>query len=67
MQAIDKRRLGYIEDLLTARGLPPDVAQARAQVLYWAFLGHALSGRPLPAGQQEAVLGELIRIALHEP
>lgn len=67
VQAIDKRRLGYIEGLLTARGLPPDVAQARAQVLYWAFLGHALSGRPLPAGQQEAALGELIRIALHEP
>lgn len=67
VQAIDKRRLGYVESLLAAEGLPPDVAQARAQVLYWAFLGHALSERPLPAARQEAVIAELIRVALHKP
>ncbi|GLH76937.1 transcriptional regulator [Bradyrhizobium sp. SSBR45G] len=67
VQAIDKRRLGYVQSLLAAEGLAPEIAQARAQVLYWAFLGYALSGRPLPAGQQDAVLGELIRIALLKP
>ncbi|MGJ4952741.1 TetR/AcrR family transcriptional regulator [Bradyrhizobium sp. HKCCYLS20291] len=67
VQAIDRRRLGYVESLLAATGLPPALAQARAQVLYWTFLGHALSDRPLPAMQQQAVIEELIRIALHEP
>ena len=67
VQAIDKRRLGYVASLLAAEGLPPDVAQARAQVLYWAFLGHALAERPLPAERQQAVIDELIRVALHKP
>ncbi|MGJ5177893.1 TetR/AcrR family transcriptional regulator [Bradyrhizobium oligotrophicum] len=67
VQAIDKRRLGYVESLLAAEGLAPAAAQARAQVLYWAFLGHALSDRPLPAAQLDAVIDELIRIALHKP
>ncbi|BAM86337.1 putative transcriptional regulator protein [Bradyrhizobium oligotrophicum S58] len=67
VQAIDKRRLGYVASQLTAEGLLPDIAQARAQVLYWAFLGHALAERPLPAERQQAVIDELIRFALHKP
>ncbi|MGJ4999165.1 TetR/AcrR family transcriptional regulator [Bradyrhizobium sp. HKCCYLS3077] len=67
VQAIDKRRLGYIEGLLAAQRLPAAIVQARAQVLYWAFLGYALSERQLPPEQQQAVIEELIRIALDEP
>lgn len=67
VQAIDRRRLGYVESLLSAEGLMPAIAHARAQVLYWAFLGHALSDRPLPAQQLDTVIEELIRIALHKP
>jgi AcrR family transcriptional regulator len=66
VHAIDKRRLGYVESLLAAEGLPPAIAQARAQVLYWAFLGHALSDRPLRPAQQAAVIEELVRVALHK-
>src|SRR6478752_1938861 len=39
VRAIDRRRLDYIEVLLGKRGLAPDVAAARAQILYWTFLG----------------------------
>ena len=53
MQAIDRRRLDYIEDLLRQSGLTADVARARAQILYWAFLGYALSDQPLPPAQAE--------------
>ncbi len=67
VQAIDRRRLGYIEGLLAAEGLPPAIAQARAQVLYWAFLGHALADRQQAPPQLEAAIDELIRIALHKP
>jgi AcrR family transcriptional regulator len=63
VQAIDRRRLGYVEKLLEASGLVPGVAQARAQILYWTFLGFALSDNPLPRAKQAAVLDELLRMA----
>jgi AcrR family transcriptional regulator len=63
VQAIDRRRLGYIEGLMIKSGLPADTARARAQILYWAFLGFAQSDQPLPKAQQAAMLSEMLRIA----
>jgi AcrR family transcriptional regulator len=63
VQAIDRRRLGYVAGLLRASGLSAGIARARAQILYWAFLGFALSDRPLPRAKQAAVLDELLRMA----
>ena len=63
VQAIDRRRLSYVEDMLRANGLSPEAARARAQILYWAFLGYAMSDKPLPRAKQQAVLDELQRIA----
>lgn len=63
VQAIDRRRLDYVGSLLRASGLPPNVARARAQVLYWAFLGFAMSDKPLPQARQAAALDELLRLA----
>jgi AcrR family transcriptional regulator len=63
VMAIDRRRLDYVEGLIRAKGTPPDIAQTRAQILYWAFLGYALSDRPLSKAQAEAVIEELVRMA----
>ena len=63
VQAIDRRRLNYVESLLGTSGLSPGIARARAQILYWAFVGFALSDQPLPRARQAAVLDELLRIA----
>ena len=63
VQAIDRRRLSYVESLLIQSGLAEKIARARAQILYWAFLGFALSDQPLPKARQQAVLEELIRMA----
>jgi len=63
VQAIDRRRLNYVERLFRANGLSPGMARARAQILYWAFLGFALSEQPLPRARQAAVLDELLAIA----
>jgi AcrR family transcriptional regulator len=63
VQAIDRRRLDYVENLLGSSGLPPDVARARAQILYWAFVGFALSDKPLSRTGQAKVVAELLRIA----
>jgi AcrR family transcriptional regulator len=63
VQAIDQRRLSYVESLLKQSGVADDIARARAQILYWAFLGFALSDQPLPKARQQAVLDELLRMA----
>ena len=63
VQAIDRRRLGYVERLFRAGGLPPGAARARAQIIYWAYLGYALSEQPLAKARQAAVLDELLAIA----
>jgi len=63
VQAIDRRRLDYVESLLRTSGLSHGIARARAQILYWAFVGFALSDRPLPRARQQAVLEELLRMA----
>ena len=63
MQAMDRRRLSYVEKLLRASGLSSGIARARAQILYWAFVGYALSDKPPPPARRAAVLAELLRIA----
>ena len=63
VQATDRRRLSYVEILFERSGVAPDVARSRAQIFYWAFLGFALSDKPLPRARQAAVLEELLRMA----
>lgn len=60
VRAIDRRRLDYIEQLLAKRGLEAATAQARAQILYWTFLGFALSGAPVSAARLHALLDEVL-------
>src|SRR3954454_20113152 len=62
VRAIDRRRLDYIEELLKKRGFEAATARARAQILYWTFLGFTLSGPPLPAARLEGLLDEILRM-----
>jgi len=67
VQAIDRRRLGYVEGLLVQTGLTVDAARARAQILYWAFLGFALSDLPLPKARQSCcgwLRHDILRLAM---
>ena len=64
VQAIDQRRLGYVEGLLKRAGLGDESARYRAQILYWAFLGHALTEQPMPKAKQQAIIDELLRMAV---
>jgi hypothetical protein len=63
VQAIDRRRLSYVEGLLAQSGLSVEIARVRAQIFYWAFLGFALSDQPLPKARQQAVVDELVRMS----
>lgn len=59
VRAIDRRRLDYIEALLQRRGFSAGTAQARAQILYWTFLGFVLSAAPVAAARLQGLLDEI--------
>jgi AcrR family transcriptional regulator len=59
---IDRRRTAYIEQLLVDAGIAPPLAATRAQLLYWAYLGAALSRGRLTGERLEAMVTELKRI-----
>jgi len=63
VHAIDRRRLDYIESLMGQTGVPADLASARAQILYWAFLGFALSEQALSKELRRVILEELLLMA----
>jgi AcrR family transcriptional regulator len=64
VQAIDRRRVSYVESLLRTAGVDDDAARTRAQILYWTYLGFAVSDRALPPAQLRAVVQEMLRMAL---
>jgi AcrR family transcriptional regulator len=61
---IDRRRRAYIEQLLAEAGVPPAVAATRAQLLYWAYLGAALSRNRLAGERLDRTVAELKLIGL---
>jgi AcrR family transcriptional regulator len=63
VQVIDRGRLDYVRGLLVAAGMPKRNAEARARILYWAYLGYALSGQKLEAGALQDIMNELTSLA----
>jgi AcrR family transcriptional regulator len=64
LNQVDRRRRGYIERLLVEAGITPPLAATRAQLLYWSYLGAALSRAKLGGEQVDRVVAELKHIAL---
>jgi len=61
---IDRRRQEYIEQLLVGAGIAPPLAATRAQLLYWTYLGAALSRSKLSGERLNRMVAELKRIGL---
>jgi AcrR family transcriptional regulator len=61
---IDRRRQGYIERMLVELGVAASVAATRAQLLYWTYLGAALSRSKLSGQRLDRIVDELKRIGL---
>ena len=40
---VDRLRQGYVHTIFLALGLPEPIAASRAQMMMWAYVGHALS------------------------
>jgi AcrR family transcriptional regulator len=67
LDRIDRRRRGYIERLLIDAGIPPREAATRTQVLYWAYLGAALSRSRLTGTRLDRMVAEFKAIGLGGP
>jgi len=61
---VDRRRTAYIERMLVDAGIAPSLAATRAQLLYWAYLGAALSRGKLSGARLDRMVAELNRIGL---
>ena len=61
---IDRRRREYIERLLAEAGVAPTQAATRAQLVYWTYLGAAVSRSRLTGERLDQTLAELKRIGL---
>src|SRR5215467_12259207 len=61
---IDRRRREYIEQMLVDAGIAPSPATTRAQILYWTYLGAALSRSKLGGERLDRMVAELKRIGL---
>jgi AcrR family transcriptional regulator len=61
---IDRRRRGYIERLLLEAGIAPSLAATRTQILYWTYLGAALSRSRLTGQRLDRIVTELKEIVL---
>jgi AcrR family transcriptional regulator len=59
---VDQRRLVYIEHLLQDAGVATSLSATRAQLLYWAYLGAALSCSRLVGEQLNRTVVELKRM-----
>jgi AcrR family transcriptional regulator len=64
LNEVDRRRRGYIERILVEAGIAPPLATTRAQLLYWSYLGAALSRAKLTGEQLDRIVAELKHIAL---
>jgi hypothetical protein len=63
---IDRRRKAYIEQMLVEAGVAAPLALTRAQLVYWTYLGAALSRSKLTGKQLDRIVAELKRIGLGE-
>jgi AcrR family transcriptional regulator len=67
IELVDRRRVAYLERLLRAGGVGSRSARLRAELIYWAYLGFALSRRRPKQVLLERVLGELAALANLRP
>jgi AcrR family transcriptional regulator len=66
IREIDCRRREYIERMLMEAGIPAPFAATRAQLLYWAYLGAALSGTSFSGKVLSQIVTELTRLGFGE-
>jgi AcrR family transcriptional regulator len=62
VRSVDKRRLTYLERMLRGGGVAAQNAAARAHILYWTYLGFALSAKPVTGRARDRLIEELAEL-----
>ncbi len=65
----DEKSMGYIAQLLSETGLPVEIAQQRALVLYLSYIGNVVAGEQLIRHAPHTLVDTLMALALapHTP
>jgi AcrR family transcriptional regulator len=61
VDAVDAGRVSYLQKLLIEAGTEPALAEMRAHILNWTYIGYRLSGRRLAADELRVVIAELLQ------
>ena len=62
VDAVDAERVRYLKDLLVEAGVDPDIAESRAWLINWAYLGRSLSPRRMESEELQAIVDDLSRL-----
>ena len=62
VDTVDAERVRYLKKLLVEAGLDPDIAEIRACVLNWAYLGRSFSPRCMEPEGLQAIVEDLSRL-----
>lgn len=63
LHAIDDQRTAYMARLLCSTGVEEAVADTRARLLYWSYIGALFSRVPLPPNDLQIIVSELLAMA----
>jgi AcrR family transcriptional regulator len=63
VEAVDVERIRYLRKLLIETGVDPSVAEARACIMNWCYLGYVLSANELDDESLKLVIRDLSQLA----
>jgi AcrR family transcriptional regulator len=59
VDTVDTERVRYLKNLLVEAGVDPDIAESRAWLIIWAYLGRSLSRRRIEDEELQAIVDDL--------
>src|SRR5262245_46644483 len=62
VDTVDAERACYLKNLLVEAGVDPDIAESRAWLIIWAYLGRSLSPRRMKDEEVQAIVDDLSRL-----
>ena len=66
VEAVDVERIRYLRKLLIETGVDPGVAEARARIMNWCYLGYVLSANELDDESLKLVIRDLTQLGALE-
>jgi hypothetical protein len=62
VDTVDAERVRYLKNLLAEAGVDPNIAESRAWLIIWAYLGRSLSLQRMKDEELQAIVDDLSRL-----